>query len=457
MKDLFPEYENNRAVNYDAVWHDALFVFDTNVLLNLYRYRIGTRDELLAVLDEIATRVWIPYHVALEFQRNRLAVIAEQVRRFSEVKRTVEKAKTGLTTELTKLKLQDRHSLIDPEPLLSGFEKLTQTFLGELGNLEKDQQTLSGEDQLKNKLEALFSTRVGAAFTKQEQLDALHKEGEARYKFKIPPGFEDDSKDSKEPDEFMHAGLIYKRKYGDFIIWQQMLQHCKSTGIKSLIFVTDDAKEDWWRVLDVDGPKTIGPRAELINEARRVGEIEHFLMYSPSKFLAHAKGTLQAPVSDDAIQEVKDISSTGGSIRQRQMIETAVRGSSALKDWLIGNSESVLDGPGPSGLTAVRDGERYTYVIAVAIPAKNPIDLFQRTENLVARTVFGSPDGTILGRLVVVWLATNLNHAASIRASLRINKSTAGGRDLGVDVLVATLDNAETLLPGFFVQHEFRL
>jgi predicted nucleic acid-binding protein len=457
MKGLFPEYENSRAVNYDAVWGNALFVFDTNVLLNLYRYRVGTRDELLTVLDKIGARIWIPYQVALEFQRNRLAVIGEQVRRFSEVKRTVEKAKTALTTELTKLKLLERHSLINPEPLVSGYEKLTQTFFDELEKLEKDQQTISGEDQLKNRLEELFDGRVGPAFTKQEQLDALHKEGEVRYKFRIPPGFEDDPKDSREPDEFMHAGLIYKRKYGDFIIWKQMIEHCKKTGTKSLIFVTDDAKEDWWRVLDIDGPKTVGPRAELIDEARRVGKIEYFLMYSPSKFLANAKGALKAPVSDDAIQEVKDISSTGKSIRQRQMIETAIRGSNALRDWLLINSESVLDGPGKSTVTAFRDGERYTYVIAVSIPAKNSIDLYERTENLIESAVFGSPDGTELGHLVVVWLATNPSHAASIRADLRVTKSVKRGRGLGVDVIVATLDDPETLLPGFFVQWVFTL
>ncbi len=44
----------------------ALFVFDTNVLLNLYRYQSGTRDELLNVLAQLSDRIWIPHHVALE-------------------------------------------------------------------------------------------------------------------------------------------------------------------------------------------------------------------------------------------------------------------------------------------------------------------------------------------------------------------------------------------------------
>lgn len=457
MKNLFPEYENSRAINYKDVWNDALFVFDTNVLLNLYRYRVNTRGELLDVLDEISDRIWIPYQVALEFQRNRLGVIAEQIKRFSEVRRTVEKVQAGLKADLAKLKLQERHSLINAEPLVVGFDKLISEFFAELTVLEKDQQTISGEDQLKDKLEALFDGRVGTPVSNQAELDQLYKEGESRYKFKIPPGFEDNSKDSKDPDEFMHGGMIYKRKYGDFVIWKQMIKYCKDNGKTSLIFITDDAKEDWWRVLDADGPKNIGPRAELIDEARRSGEVENFLMYTPSRFLVHAKSSLKARVSEDAIQEVKDISFTRRFVRQRLMIETTVRGVAALKAWLADRSESVLEGPVNSSVTALQNGEQYTYLIAVAKQTKSAVDLYDRTERMMAGAVFSSPDGIELGHIVVVWLAENPNHAANIRATLLFNKSVNKGRSLGVDVIVATLDDPETLQQGFFVQWEFPL
>ena len=52
MKDLFPQYTNFLNVDYGVVWKHGLFVFDTNVLLNLYRYQSKTRDELLNVLEQ---------------------------------------------------------------------------------------------------------------------------------------------------------------------------------------------------------------------------------------------------------------------------------------------------------------------------------------------------------------------------------------------------------------------
>ena len=455
MKDMFPEYDASRTVNYEDVWQEALFVFDTNVLLNLYRYRVNTRDELLAVLDGIVNKIWIPYQVGLEFQRNRQSVIAEQIKRFSEVKRTVEKAKTSLSSELEKLKLQERHSLINTEPLISGIGNLTSDFLGELEKLEKSQQTINGEDHLKIKLESLFEGRIGSGFTKQEQLDTLHKEGEARYKFRIPPGFEDDSKDRKEPDEFMHAGLIYKRKYGDFILWKQMLEHCREKEIKSLIFITDDAKEDWWRIIDVDGPKTIGPRAELIDEALRIGKVENLLMYSPYNFLANAKKTLKARVSDDAIQEVKDISSIKKLTSQRQM-ETDFRAYEALKNWLLSKAMIVVASPDKMTVSSFIGSKHFKYIIAIAFPTKNTSNLYDITSTIVASSVFDNPEGKILENLTVVWIATNQNHAEEIRNTL-LDGDKIQGRPLGTKIIIATLDDPETLLSGFFPQWEFTL
>ncbi|MDI3292535.1 PIN-like domain-containing protein [Janthinobacterium tructae] len=456
MKDMFPEYDVSRAINYENVWKDALFVFDTNVLLNLYRYQVNTRDELLAVLDSISDQIWIPYQVGLEFQKNRQSVIAEQSKRFSEVKRTIEKAKTGLSNELGKLKLQERHSLINPEPLISSIGDLTSKFLDELDHLEKSQQTITGEDPLKIKLEALFDGRMGLGFTKQEQLDALHKLGEQRYKFRIPPGFEDDSKDSKEPDEFMHAGLIYKRKYGDFILWTQILDYCRENEKKSLIFITDDAKEDWWRIIDLEGPKTIGPRAELINEALRIGKIENFLMYSPHNFLKNANSTLKAKVSDDAIQEVKDISSIK-KLKNQQQVEIISMAYDELEKWLLNNSMIIIGSRDKMTLTAFAENKHHTYVLATAFPSTNHVSLYDRTSAIVTSSIFGSPDGEVPENITVVWIAINKNHAREIRDNLLDKDNFQRQRPLGTNIIISTINDPEKNISGFFPQWEFAL
>lgn len=366
MKGLFPQYDGVASQDYGAVWKNALFVFDTNVLLNLYRYQAGTRDELLNVISQLSGRIWIPHHVALEFQRNRLKVIAEQNKRFVEVRRTVEKALSSLFADLEKLQLQKRHSLINPQAFTSGFEKLAGEFLTELDQLQETHQKLLAPDPLKEKIESLFDGRVGTPPNDQSVVDELYKQAEARFKLKIPPGYKDSEKDKDEPDDHIHRGIIYKRKYGDFLVWKQLLEHCKSVNATSVIFVTDDGKEDWWWKIESGGPKTIGPRPELVEEARADALVETLLMYNPEGFLKYAKEFLKAPVSEETLKEVRDLSSTRSArdIDFREFREIAIRAEQAVLLWLEGRYERVqVNRTGFPDFVTEREGKTFGFEV----------------------------------------------------------------------------------------------
>jgi len=58
----------------DKVRQDGVIVFDTNVLLNLYRYNDKARDELIGLMKSYKSRLWMPYQVRLEFLDNCEAV-----------------------------------------------------------------------------------------------------------------------------------------------------------------------------------------------------------------------------------------------------------------------------------------------------------------------------------------------------------------------------------------------
>ena len=78
MKDTFFEYNRLHEEEIKNLWDRAIFIFDTNVLLNLYRYSDDTSKKFLETIVKLETRVWIPYQVGLEFNKNRLKVISEQ-------------------------------------------------------------------------------------------------------------------------------------------------------------------------------------------------------------------------------------------------------------------------------------------------------------------------------------------------------------------------------------------
>lgn len=365
MKGLFPQYDYTASAAYAETWETALFVFDTNVLLNLYRYQERTCEELLETLAKLSRRIWIPHHVALEFQRNRLTVIAAQGRRFSDIRKVIEKAKSDLAISINNLQLTKRHTLIDPEPLISGFDKLTDDFLAKLDGLKESQQTLTAPDPIKIKLEDIFDGKVGSPFSSQEEIDKQNKLADVRYKAKIPPGFKDNDKDKDGPDEFSHNGLIYKRKFGDHIVWSQLLSHAATEGIKKLIFVTDDAKEDWWEQVEFDGPKTVGPRAELIEEAGRVGKIDTFLMYKPEQFLKFAQELLKADISEETLTEVRDISSVVKLAPQGQPHDNVMQ---AVLNWVARKTEYIVGSAGYPDIIGVIGGARHGFEIKTYPP-----------------------------------------------------------------------------------------
>ena len=237
---------------FSELWKQSTFVFDTNVLLNLYRYQSSTRDALLKILRKLENRIWIPHHVGLEYQRNRLSVIAEQNKRYSEVRGIVSKSLSSMQNELDTLQLKKRHSHIDPDKLVGSINKIKDEFLEELSGLEKQSIGVHSEDSIRNSLEVLFSDKIGAPFCDQAELNELLKEGEVRYKHQIPPGFKDSKKDKKDSDSFSYGGLLYERKYGDLIVWRQITEYAKSESLKNVIFVTDDSKSDWCKPVTID-------------------------------------------------------------------------------------------------------------------------------------------------------------------------------------------------------------
>src|SRR5438128_8631528 len=79
MRDTFPGYYRPTGEQFRKLWGESFFAFDTNVLLNIYRYTSETREVFFRVLEGLQSRLWVPHQAALEFHRRRLDVIDEQV------------------------------------------------------------------------------------------------------------------------------------------------------------------------------------------------------------------------------------------------------------------------------------------------------------------------------------------------------------------------------------------
>jgi 5-methylcytosine-specific restriction endonuclease McrA len=312
MKQIFQNYYRLSDNEFSELWKNCIFVLDTNVLLNLYRFPQEARDDLLRVLDRVKDRLWIPHQVALEYQENRLTVIAEQIKKFNDVKGLIQNMQKNFENELNNLQLRKRHAYINPDKLTAIVQQAFDEYLKELDKYQKKQIDLhSSDDPIRDRIETLVDSRIGAQPT-AKQLEEIYTEGKARYDRKQPPGYLDanksqnDKEENKNRDTYLHKSLVFKRIYGDLILWRELIEECKRITAQHVIFITDDEKDDWWWIINSTGKKTIGPRPELIDEICTEANVKLFYMYNSERFLEYAKKHLKVRIKTESINQVKE-------------------------------------------------------------------------------------------------------------------------------------------------------
>lgn len=305
---------NTDQLNFSDLWENGLFVFDANVLLDLYRLPQSASKDLMGVLKnpKFNERIWIGFQVALEFLNNRFEAISDQKNKFSVVRDLVinaiasyAEASNTLRTELSKLKLKQRHSVIDPDVYITS-EKISAStsflseFLAQLENLDADQADVNDHDFIKDFVFEVFDGKIGTSFD-QSTLDAVCKEGDIRYNAEIPPGF----KDKKKEGFYAFDGKRYIRKFGDLILWKEIIAKASSEKWKYVVLVTGDVKDDWW---SERRGKRLGPRKELLDEIYKdAPSVDTFHMYDTSSFLQYAKAHLDKSIKESSISEAKDL------------------------------------------------------------------------------------------------------------------------------------------------------
>lgn len=302
MRTLFPGYFRLTEEEFKDLWKHGIFVFDANVLLRLYSYPEDLRKTFFDVLDKIKNRIWIPYHVALEFNRNRLIVIKQTRSAIEEIIDSLSKTKTSLLERIQKLELDKRSSHTkNIKRHIDNARKSIDKLADSVKKSSESLPTLCLEDDITKKVCTIFNGKIGSPPQNQEELNAILFDAELRYTSSIPPGFGDNKKD----DVFYDRSIKYESKYGDLIIWKQIIEHALQKKIKKIVFITGDKKKDWW--WNEEG-KTIGPLPALCHEMHATAELDMFWMYNIEQFLTHSKDHLtNTPVTDETLTNIKNI------------------------------------------------------------------------------------------------------------------------------------------------------
>jgi hypothetical protein len=300
MKDEFLGFYAPTKGEIDKAWKEGTFVFDTNVLLNLYRYSEKTRKDFLLVMSKVKDRIFLPHQVGLEYHSNRLSTIEGLENSYSAllngIKSFFEKSVKDLLNQFK------RHPSIEIDRIITLMDEFIKKVSIELDKQRKNHPDFVSQDVVLKNLTELFKGKIGKQFTREE-LKKIFQEGKDRYEQQIPPGYKD--QDTKKKKGEQHV-------FGDLIIWKEIIRHTIKDKNR-VVLVTDDRKEDWWTI---ENGKTIRPREELIKEFYDLTKIR-VLIYNADQFLHFAKERkLATNIKEASVTEIKEVRKTDESINR---------------------------------------------------------------------------------------------------------------------------------------------
>ena len=278
MKRILFEYYPHTDRQRRHIWNQGLFVFDANVLLNLYRYSPDTRNALFNLLQHLNERIWVPYQAALEFHQQRTSEASSQQQKYDDL--------LGKLQQIHEQLKQAKSHPFASESVANALDNARQQLEADFNGRRSEVDVNNWKDPILEKITQIFDGCVGSSYSNEESAK-IAEEGQHRYAEKIPPGFEDSEKGGWE-------------QYGDLFIWYAIVEKANNEQ-RPIIFVTDDAKRDWWRK---QNENRISPqpylRAELYQKANQLLE-----MYNTFEFMDEARQRLSIKVDKKAVEEVQ--------------------------------------------------------------------------------------------------------------------------------------------------------
>ena len=246
---------------------NLIIIPDTNILLYLYKCSFNASKNIVDLLNKVKDKVIIPSRVYKEYMAHKDEEQAKIDRKYDNFTKNLKKQVSELKGKLGKNISEGRkYEFPDCDVLEAGintFLDKTVQAITTYGN------SLSSEKQNKNAQQANVeqiiqfwrdNEKIMADITIIRLLEYI-KEGEFRFRYKMPPGYMDEAEKDKEKDKEREQGKGKEtkkntqadgfeariRKFGDLFIWKEILEIGKNlTGGEKIIFLTNDVKEDWW-------------------------------------------------------------------------------------------------------------------------------------------------------------------------------------------------------------------
>lgn len=306
MKELFLENHYFEDSIKEMIIKEAIIIFDTNALLNLYLYTEKNRKKFFEILEhrEVKEKLWMPYQVACEIYSNRESKRYEIEKSRMNLINKCRGAFKGLENILNgndfkRLRERDKDAF---EKIEKKSNEMNEAFINEIKKNIEILKINENKDEILNKINNIYESRVLKKPSK-EYIEKLEEDGKKRYEKKIAPGYEDKNK--------------LNNKYGDFFIWREIIDLAKEKK-KNIVFISDDAKEDWRHEVN---EKSCGAKKELLKEFKEETEGQLFFLWESEEFIKNYGTHYEIKKIDSLQKETKGITIDKIEIKDIDLLE----------------------------------------------------------------------------------------------------------------------------------------
>lgn len=224
---------------------EVRIIIDTNILLDLVRYPIYMSKNILEIFNKCIDLLWMPYQVFNEYESNKNKVFGDYKKKYQHFQNDLLNCAGNFEKNIKKIldsgNRYNYHGLEDLEYHINKSLDILRNNIKNYKNSIGTEFSLTQEDnpEIIHEIEDLVkklkdNEQTGKKLKIQEEINLI-KEGEIRYKYKIPPGYKDTEKSDIS-------------KFGDLFIWKEIIEFSKNQPYKTILFITNDLKEDWWEL-----------------------------------------------------------------------------------------------------------------------------------------------------------------------------------------------------------------
>ena len=266
----------------EMIEKDAVIYFDTNCLLSLYKLPESLLDKFIESFGEMNNVIRISNQVQLEFDRNKNEAVTDSKKKLDSTIGNIEKRLIQVSEDLKQHKRNLRRNNFDPnDEKIDEYEMFIQKMIKEIRvELEQKRQTDVSQRNYTRKIDTFIDTIINEENLIQKPAESVRIrqiiDGYVRAKHNYPPGYMDMNK--KYHDRKKTAMQKSKGKLsvddltdylGDYFIWCDILADNPECN---KIFVTNDLKEDWWKIPQSKKLEEYEPRKELVNEFESINQ-----------------------------------------------------------------------------------------------------------------------------------------------------------------------------------------